>query len=154
MPKFYKAVLELPNPIARDYVLLLLFTGLRRSEGAALRWNEVDFAERLIRLPPSRTKAGRRLDLPMTSFVRELLVARRAIGNAHWVFPANSASGHIVEPTVIFDQIAQKCGIRVSAHDANPPEYNATASSLASRTASCASRPSSTRSSARAVTHP
>jgi integrase len=28
----------------RDYVLLLLFTGMRRREAAALRWNEVDFA--------------------------------------------------------------------------------------------------------------
>lgn len=42
---FYSAVLQLP-PMVRDYLLLLLFTGLRRREAAALRWAEVDF-ERL-----------------------------------------------------------------------------------------------------------
>src|SRR3954468_17505183 len=30
MPRFYQGLLTLPNPVARDYLLLLLFTGLRR----------------------------------------------------------------------------------------------------------------------------
>ena len=29
LPKFYEAVDDLENPIARDFILLLLFTGLR-----------------------------------------------------------------------------------------------------------------------------
>lgn len=43
LPKFYKAVCKLPSEVARDYLLLLLFTGLRRREAAALRWDEIDF---------------------------------------------------------------------------------------------------------------
>src|SRR5215208_5790917 len=38
MPRFYQGLRALPNPIARDYLLLLLFTGLRRREAAALKW--------------------------------------------------------------------------------------------------------------------
>jgi hypothetical protein len=30
------------------------------------------------------------LDLPMSDFVHDLLVARRSIGDGKWVFPANS----------------------------------------------------------------
>jgi integrase len=118
LPAFHGAVDALPNRTARDFILQLLFTGLRRGEAAALRWEEVDFAQRVIRLPARRTKAGRKLDLPMTSFVRELLVARRAWGNdGGWVFGGDSGSGHIEEPRFALAQVAEATGIRVSCHD-------------------------------------
>ena len=43
-------------------------------------------------------QGGPELDLPMSDFVFDLLSARRALGDARWVFPAPSASGHIEEP--------------------------------------------------------
>jgi integrase len=52
---FYKAVQALPS-MPRDYVCLLLFTGLRRREASALLWKEVDFERRLI----SFQRRGRR----------------------------------------------------------------------------------------------
>jgi integrase len=117
LPAFYAAIDALPNPIQRDYMLLLLFTGLRRSEAASLTWDDVDFGQRTFRVSAMRTKSGRRLDLPMTDFVHDLFVRRRAPGTAHWVFPANSAAGHIAEPQSIFKRIAASTGIRVSPHD-------------------------------------
>jgi integrase len=116
-PAFYRAISGLSNPIMADYIKLLLFTGLRRTEAAGLRWDEVDFATRVITLGAKRTKADRKLALPMSSFVRDLLVARRAIGDTGWVFPANSKSGHLEEPAFAFDEIAAASGIQVSAHD-------------------------------------
>jgi integrase len=145
----------LPNPIARDYLLLLLFTGLRRREAATLRWDCVDFSARIIRLPAASTKAGRKLDLPMSDFVRDLLVARRAAGDTVWVFPSNSKSGHIEEPKFALQQVAATSGIRVSAHDLRrtyatiaestdisvlaPKALSTTASALVSRKATYAS---------------
>jgi integrase len=117
LPSFYAAVSALPNPIQRDYILLLLFTGLRRREAAGLRWDDVDFKAKVIRIPAISTKANRKLDLPMSDFVHDLLVARRSIGNAKWVFPANGKSGHIEEPKFPFQLIAKATGIEVSAHD-------------------------------------
>ena len=90
LKKFHDAVTALPNPIARDFVRLLLFTGLRRREAAALKWSDV---------------------------VRDLLVARRALGDARFVFPANSKSGHIEEPRAALDLVAAATGIAVSVHD-------------------------------------
>ena len=49
-------------------------------EAAGLRWGDIDLAARLIRLPAAKMKSGRKLDLPMSDFVRDLLVARRAGG--------------------------------------------------------------------------
>jgi integrase len=117
MPAFYAAVLRLPNEVARDYLLLLLFTGLRRGEAAGLRWDDVDFTERVIRLPAARTKADRRLDLPMTDVVRDMMVARRALGRGAFVFPASGKSGHIEEPHHPLELVAADCGVQVSAHD-------------------------------------
>ena len=115
LPRFYRAVCELPDPIARDYLLLLLFTGLRRTEASTLRWEDIDLTERVIRVPAARTKAKRKLDLPMSDFVRDMLVARRALGKGAFVFP--SARGHISSPSHPLDFVAETTGIRVSAHD-------------------------------------
>jgi integrase len=117
LPSFYAAVTALPNPIQRDYVLLLLFTGLRRGDAASLTWEDIDFRQRTFRIPGSRTKSGRRLDLPMTDVVHDIFVTRRTPGKERFVFPSNGPTGHITQPNKIFDTINRACGIRVSAHD-------------------------------------
>ncbi len=54
----------------------------------------------------------------MSDFVRDLLIARRALGNDRgWVFGGNSRSGHLEEPGDTLDQIGIDTGIRVTPHD-------------------------------------
>jgi integrase len=117
LPKFYSALSRLDNAVARDYLLLLLFTGMRREEAASLTWDDVDLTAKIIRVPAARTKAGRPLDLPMSSFVHDMLVARRSIGNAKHVFPSNGKGGYISEPKYPLGLVAEDCGVDVSAHD-------------------------------------
>jgi integrase len=117
LPAFHRAVTELESQVARDYLLLLLFTGLRRREAAALKWSDVDLKARVLRIAASMTKAKRKLDLPLTDFVHDLLVARRSLGKTEFVFHANSSSKHIEEPKFHLGQVAEASGIRVSAHD-------------------------------------
>ncbi len=118
LPGFYAAVEALPNPIARDYLKLLLFTGLRRNEGAGLRWSEVDFSERVIRLPGARTKSGAALDLPLTGFVRDILVARRSLGNTGaFVFMGRGSVGHFTSGLEAVKVAARAAGIELTVHD-------------------------------------
>jgi integrase len=122
-----RAVQALPNSVQRDYLLLLLFTGMRSGETTALRWDDVDFRLGVIRQPAERTKAKRKLDLPMTDLVRGLLVARQSIGRdaSGFVFPANSRSGHIEEPKFPLQHVtkatalaaAKKAGVKISDDD-------------------------------------
>jgi integrase len=100
LPGFVRGVRALPNPVARDYLLAVLLTGMRREEMSCLQWSEVDLAMGVIRLPASRTKSGRPFDVPITRQLREVLMARRASGStSKWVFPSHkSRLGHIVEP--------------------------------------------------------
>ena len=87
--QFYQAVGALPNFIQRDLALLGLFTGMRENEAAGLKWEEVDFRHRTIKLAAVRMKAKKPFDLPMSDFVRDLLVARQAVGyDGPFVFPS------------------------------------------------------------------
>jgi integrase len=117
LSKFYTAVLNLENHVQRDYILLLLFTGLRREEAASLTWQDIDFTAKVIRIPSELTKPGRKLDLPMTDFILKMLKARRELGDAGFVFPANSKSGRIAEPKHPLGLVASATNISISAHD-------------------------------------
>jgi integrase len=117
-PQFYQAALALPNPIQRDLVVFGLFTGMRENEAAGLKWEEVDFRHRIIRLPSSRMKAREPFELPMSDYVYDLLVARRAIGwDGPYVFPGNSKSGHCEAFAAALGQIRQVTGLQISPHD-------------------------------------
>jgi integrase len=115
---FYNAVAELPNTVHADLIRLILFTGLRQNEAASLRWDSVDFSERVIRLPASAVKGKRDFHLPMSDYVHDLLVARRSVGNAGgFVFPSNSGTAHTRTLQHSFEQLDKICGVRISAHD-------------------------------------
>ena len=103
----------------RDLMLLLLFTGFRRGEASSLKWEYVDFAAGVIRLSHRDTKSKRPLDLPMSDLVRDLLVARRALGTeGEYVFPGASKekTGHLAEPRKAFETIGARCGFPVNPH--------------------------------------
>jgi integrase len=118
MGEWCRAVEPLPNHW-RDYVMLLLYTGMRRREAAALRWSEVDMALRVIRLPATRTKAGRPLDLPMSDQVFSILASRRADGidSSGFVFPGRGRSGHIEKVEETMAKLAEQTGMTIRAHD-------------------------------------
>ena len=53
----------------------------------------------------------------MTDFVHGLLVARRQLGNATYVFPSYGRSGHIEEARAWLDTVREATGIEFSTHD-------------------------------------
>lgn len=96
---WYKEVMTLPEPVRRDYLRLVLFSGLRRTSASEIRWEHVDFERRLLHIP--NPKGGRAFDLPLSDFLIDLLRERQRNDAEHeseWVFPASSESGHIEEP--------------------------------------------------------
>jgi integrase len=118
MGEFYRAVCELPHAVARDLILMLMFTGLRSTECASLQWSDIDLAKRTFRVQAETTKTGRKLDLPMTDFVHDLLVSRRALGDAAgFVFPGKSQGRYLTSTVASMQAIAKVTGIRVSNHD-------------------------------------
>jgi len=125
LPKFWAAVNAKGadgeyaiGRLMRDYVLLLLFTGMRRGEAASLRWRDVDLAARVIRVSAFATKSRRPLALPMSAPVLELLAARRELGvEGEFVFPGpGKKRGHLQEPKKAFAAISDAAGFQVNPH--------------------------------------
>ncbi len=57
---WYQAVMQLENTTIRDYLLILLFTGLRRTEAMKLKWANVDLKKaKTLTIPASDTKTKR-----------------------------------------------------------------------------------------------
>ena len=94
----------------------MLFTGLRLSESASLRWEDIDLVQRIIQPAGCRTKAKRALSLPMSDFVRDLLVARRASAMPGSCSRPRAGGSHR-RPSFSLKAVAETSGIRVSAHD-------------------------------------
>ena len=92
---------------------------MRRGETASLRWKEnIDLPGRVIKLQAGNTKAKRKIDLPMPDFVYDLLVARRALGNAGgYVFPGRGINPHFTGNVRTFDLILKATGIKTRPHD-------------------------------------
>jgi integrase len=65
-----------------DIMRLLFLTGQRREEIAGLQWSEVNLADRLITLPPARTKNKRPHSVPLSETALAVLAARRPEGPA------------------------------------------------------------------------
>lgn len=118
-PTFYRAVNALPNVIHRDLILFGLFTGLREQECAGLTWeSEVDLRHKMIRLPASRMKNRRLHELPMSTFIYDLLVARRAVGyDGPFVFPGQGKSGASQSFSFAMMQVKAATGLNLSPHD-------------------------------------
>lgn len=98
LPRFFKALAEEPNETLRDYILMALLTGARRSNLLAMRWREVNLAEGIWRIP--RTKNGNPQNVTLSPEAVTILKARQASadGKAVFVFPGAGESGHIEEP--------------------------------------------------------
>ncbi len=116
LKSWYDAVMLVESSIIRDYLCLLLFTGMRKTEGLSLRWENVDFKEKVITVPD--TKNGKPLIIPMSDYVHDLLSSRKKrTSNSKWVFPGTGKTGHLVEPKKAMANIAKKSGVPFMTHD-------------------------------------
>ena len=115
LPVWWQAVLHQRDE-ARDIMLIALFTGMRRNEILTLDWDNVDLLGKTINVP--QTKNGDPLTLPLSNFLYGLLTNRRHLtGNSQWVFPSQSASGHIQETKKMTARVSAEIGHSFCMHD-------------------------------------
>jgi integrase len=119
MADFHRAVCALEHPVQRDYILMMLFTGMRRTECASLRWADIDFAKRTFRAQADTTKSDEELCLPMSDIVFRLLMDRQREGRdaGGYVFPGRIAGQHINGIAPPLKIVAKASGVLVTAHD-------------------------------------
>lgn len=116
MPAWFAAVYIMRRATIRDYLLLVLFTGLRREEASRLRWKDVSFQNRSLFI--SDTKNGRAHEIPMCSQVVELLENRRREQTpSEWVFPGATNSEPISNWSRAQHRVTEVGGVFFTVHD-------------------------------------
>jgi integrase len=68
---------------------LLILTGQRRNEVAAVTWREIDLAGKLWTLPASRAKNGIEHEIPLSDMAVEILSTCPRIADSDYVFTVN-----------------------------------------------------------------
>ncbi len=109
LQKVNKALLEEPDWRWRTLFPLLLLLGTRRSELLSARWADVDLTQRTLRLPT--TKAGRSHLIPLPAAAIAILESLPSRDTSEWIFPADSASGHVSEPFKAWARIRTRAGV-------------------------------------------
>ena len=99
----------------QDLLLFLLFTGLRYTNGASLKWNYIDLGDESFYLPD--TKNNDRITLPLTTFTRKLLSDRYQTKTSKFVFPNESNSGFISENYVWTNKVSESLNFTFDNHD-------------------------------------
>jgi integrase len=118
LASWYLAVKSLKNTKIRDYLLLLLFTGLRRNEGASLRWIDIDLEGKVLTVRAEIAKNHREHRLPLSNFLHILLSKRKVkSGNSSYVFPGRNDGTHMIDSKFVISQVAQKSGCPFILHD-------------------------------------
>lgn len=115
MAPWYEGIQKLENEILRDYLLLIIFTGLRRQEAAKLRRDQVDFKARSLTITDTKNRESHTLPLP--DYLLNLLRNRLQNTSSEFVFPGPGAAGHIIEPRKQIAKVIATSGITFTVHD-------------------------------------
>jgi integrase len=113
---WFEAIESLNSDLVKDYLKLLLFTGLRRQEAMKLRWDQVDLKTKTLTVID--TKNRNPLTLPLGPYITKLIKNRkRESTGSPFVFPGSGKTGHLVETKFQTAQVTKKSGVEFCLHD-------------------------------------
>ena len=117
LPFFFESLDAETNDTIRDYIYVSLFTGARRSNVLAMRWENINFDRREWLVP--ETKNGEPLRIHLINHVIKILKRRQKYyGKSEWVFAGTGQSGHLVEPKTGWKRILKRADIKdLRLHD-------------------------------------
>ncbi len=113
---WYEAVLQLTNPKAKTYLLLLLYTGLRANEALHLEWKNVDFKNDNLTVMDTKNHSNFTTYIP-TQLKPYLKNLQEVTGGSQFVFTGDNFEGVMAIPRWPLDQVTLKTGIEFSSHD-------------------------------------
>ena len=123
---WFDAVLNLPTwysgkqaDTVKDYLVLSLLTGLRRTEASTLKWGSIDFKQNTLTVADTKNHDSH--TLPMSDYLIKLLQERKLkaenSSNNQYIFEGSGKYGYLTHPDSIVKRIREKTGIQFSPHD-------------------------------------
>lgn len=98
LPAWHERVLAL-SPVRRDYNLLVLLTGLRATDAATIRWDDVDLDRATLHRPRPKGGEARAFDVPLSRQCVEILTRRKAENETQ--FAPHKGDAGLVFPSVV-----------------------------------------------------
>lgn len=115
LPRFFQALSEEPNGTVRDYILISLLTGARRSNVCSMKWQDINFERAEWRIEATKNDTPQTVTLSPEAI--EVLQNRKSDDSA-FVFPGIGKSGHLQEPRKGWERILKRAGIKdLQLHD-------------------------------------
>lgn len=111
LPAFWKALQAEQNVTARDYFLISLLTGARRSNVQSMRWAELNFPAATWRIPEIKSKSGDAMTITLSAEAQAILHTRKALSTSEFVFPGVGKTGHLIEPKSAWQRVLNRAGI-------------------------------------------
>lgn len=119
--KFFKALAKEENLTARDFIMMALLTGARKSNVLAMEWKDISFETKIWRIPD--TKNGEPHNVPLSKQALEILQKRRKIQEitdvkSKYVFPGEGKAGHFADPKKPWHRLIKEAGLEnLRLHD-------------------------------------
>jgi integrase len=95
---------DLENPIRREFHLMTLLSGSRPTALKKIKIEHIDLRRRIIHIPRPKGGANKAFDIPLSRAMVRCILRTIRLGRcfypdqaAVWLFPADSAPGHIIE---------------------------------------------------------
>ncbi len=99
---------EEKNTLVAYIIRLLLFTGARKTELLAARWENIDMERRLLTVPLSRSGRSRHIPLSETA----VGILRSIPRTSPWVFPSPTGDGCIKNIFRVWDRVRRKARLQ------------------------------------------
>lgn len=122
LASWYAAVMNIKNDshgknreTIRDYLLLVLFTGLRKEEAARLTWDNIDFLDKTLTILDTKNRQDH--TLPLSNFLYGLLQYRKREAVNEYVFPNVNGTGRINDQRKQMDHVTEESGVKFTIHD-------------------------------------
>lgn len=101
---------------ARDFYILIMFTGIRLGEGQQLKWDDVDLDKGQLIFRDTKNHDDHRM--PMGDYLLTVFKQRHALRENDWVFPSRMKTGeHITNLRAALDRLNQVAGTKITTHD-------------------------------------
>lgn len=116
------------HPVAIAAIRLLILTGMRKSEVLNLKWTEVDFADRVLRLEDSKDQRADKTPelkvIPLNGPAEALLKAQPRIVGSPWVFPGRDRTKPFVGMPKIAKDLYDRAGLPEAFRPAHDWRHN------------------------------
>ncbi len=121
LPTFFKALeqMRIDSPVVADALEVALWTGARRGNVMAMRWEELALQRAEWTIPAAKHKNGKQIVVHLPAPALEILVKRQeTAGTSPWVFPGRRHGKHIQDPYKPWRALLEASGLKdLRPHD-------------------------------------